>query len=290
MTQLIASDFMGAVPAAHAGGWRAQLELAFATCEGRSFLARRRHFGPLYVQRPFYPEGAAVCHVYILHPPGGVVGGDELAINIHVEARAHALVTTPASGKFYCSAGATASLTQQIHVASGGVLEWLPQDNIFFSGSRVDIKTNVYLAADSVFAGWEIGSLGRPAAAEYYAAGQLSQRFEIWRDGVPLCVERSACSGNSRFLHTAWGLRGHAVMGTMLCVTSEGGLISRIRELMQDDIYADIFTVTRLDDVLVCRYLGNDAAQARRCFARVWAAVRPLLLGRAACMPRIWST
>lgn len=58
-------------------GWKAQLELEFAKQGEKTLLVKRRQFGPLTVQRPFYPEGD-VCHVYLLYPPGGIVGGGSL--------------------------------------------------------------------------------------------------------------------------------------------------------------------------------------------------------------------
>src|SRR3954471_15398906 len=85
-------------------GWEASLDLEFATQGTRTFLARRASVGPLVVQRPFYPEGD-VCHVYVVHPPGGVVGGDRLDLNIRARSGAHALITTPAATKFYRSDG-----------------------------------------------------------------------------------------------------------------------------------------------------------------------------------------
>src|SRR5262245_44590058 len=97
----------------HPSGWRAELDLEFAARDGKTVLARRRHLGPLVVQRPFHPEGG-VCHLYLIHPPGGIVGGDHLSCRIAVAPAAQALLTTPAATKFYRSAGATAVQQQEI--------------------------------------------------------------------------------------------------------------------------------------------------------------------------------
>ena len=106
-------------------GWHASLQLAFAPRAARTALVERRQRGPLAVQRPFYSEGD-VCHLYLLHPPGGVVGGDRLNIAAETAADAHALVTTPGATKFYLSAGAVAHQTQRLQVTAGSSLEWLP--------------------------------------------------------------------------------------------------------------------------------------------------------------------
>ena len=57
--------------------WKAKLELGFKGREDKTYVSHRKHLGPLVIQKPFYPEGE-VCHVYLIHPPGGIVGGDEL--------------------------------------------------------------------------------------------------------------------------------------------------------------------------------------------------------------------
>ncbi|HSP31384.1 MAG TPA: urease accessory protein UreD, partial [Halomonas sp.] len=82
--------------------WAASLALTCAQRDGATRMVQARHHGPLRVQRPFYPEGRdQACHVYVLHPPGGLVSGDALTINARVASGAHALLTTPAANKLY---------------------------------------------------------------------------------------------------------------------------------------------------------------------------------------------
>lgn len=271
-------------------GWAAELELRFQQRAGRTVLAHARHSGPLRVQRPFYPEGDGACHVYLLHPPGGVVGGDRLDIAIEVGAGAQALLTTPAAGKLYRSAGPTAIQAQHLRVGPGAALEWLPQENIAFDGARAEVRTLVDLAGDARFIGWEILCLGRPAGGERFLRGECRQRFEVWRDGRPLWIDRARLAGGSEVLQEPWGLAGYPVTGTLVCVGCGAGLADRIREAaahLADDAWLG---VTELDQALICRYLGQHAERARRCFTRAWEVMRPAALGREACMPRIWRT
>ena len=115
-------------------GWSANLSLGFQLIEDKTVLAHRARKGPLAVQRPFYPEGGT-CHVYLLHPPGGVVGGDSIIINAKVGNQAEALVTTPGATKFYRSAGSIAFQNQNLSISKDGCFEWFPQENIFFPGA-----------------------------------------------------------------------------------------------------------------------------------------------------------
>ena len=157
--------------------WEAKLCLGLTAKNGKTILSTRRHEGPLAIQRPFYPEKNATCHLYILHPPGGIVGGDALAVEVECESGTSTLITTPAANKFYRSAGLTAWQTQLLEVGSNAVLEWLPQETILFDGCQVRSKTIVKLAEDAKFFGWEIVSFGRPACKELFTKGLFNQSF-----------------------------------------------------------------------------------------------------------------
>ncbi|MDD3448165.1 MAG: urease accessory protein UreD [Gammaproteobacteria bacterium] len=270
-------------------GWLGALDLGFERRGEGSVLAARRHRGPLLVQRTFHPE-PGVCHAYLLHPPGGVVGGDRLRLRVRAAARSGVLLTAPAAGKFYRSAGPTASQSVRLELEAGAALEWLPQENIVYDGARVESVTRVDLAGDARFLGWEITCLGRPAAGEAFTRGRLRQRLELWRGGRPLYLERLDLEAGAPFQSAAWGLRGAPVIGSLVAAGNVPGLDRRVREAAGADGPGELFSVTQLEAVLVCRYLGGSTARARRCFEAAWRVLRPALLGRPACAPRIWST
>lgn len=271
-------------------GWAARLEIAFGLAGGRTVVRRRMHVGPLQVQRAFHPEGDEVCHVYLLHPPGGIVAGDRLSVDVQVASGGHALVTTPAATKAYRSPReeCTADQIQRLRVADGASLEWLPQETIVFDGARIKLDTRADLEDGGTFIGWEVLCLGRPAAGENFAAGHCRQRFELWRAGRPLCLERTRYDGADPALKARWGLAGAPVFGTMLCSPVPAVSLDDLRATAASD--GDLASVTVLDGVLVCRYLGGRPARAHALFARLWSLVRPPLLGRASVPPRIWAT
>src|SRR5438105_4611120 len=161
--------------------WHARLALAFAHERGRTVLASRAHAGPLRVQKPFYPEGDAVCQVVVVHPPGGIAGGDDLALTLDLAPRAHAQITLPAATKWYRSAGDTAVQRIEATLAPDSVLEWLPQGAIVFDGARADSTLRFTLTSGARVIAWELVCLGRHAARERFATGRWRQRFEIVR-------------------------------------------------------------------------------------------------------------
>ncbi|HXI56305.1 MAG TPA: urease accessory protein UreD [Polyangia bacterium] len=286
-------------------GWRAALQLAFApasSADGRgagdaTVLARRRHHGPLAVQRAFFPEGPSVCHVYLLHPPGGIVGGDQLRIDVSVAAGAHALLTTPAATKVYRSAGAQAGQRQRLSVAAGGVLEWLPQETILFDGSHVDLRTRVDLVAGARFVGMETLCFGLPARGEAFGRGRCRQSLELWQGGRPLLVERGRFDGDAPVSAARWGLSGAPVLGTLLAAPAAPGAllgeaIDEIRALCRALPAGDLGAVTVLGQggALVCRYLGASAERCSGFLRAAWGRLRPVLLARPALAPRIWAT
>lgn len=268
-------------------GWSAELELEFSAGYGTTVLSRNRHVGPLRLQRPLYPEGS-VCHGYILHPPGGVVGGDRLALDIRVKAQAAAMVTTPGATRFYRSSGARATQNQHLQVAKGGCLEWFPQESIFFPGADTAVSTRVTLAEGARFMGWDILCLGLPACGQGFETGRLRAAFDIERENRPLFRDRLRIAGPADLDRPA-GLRGLAVWATFMATGAKAGMGALLRPFLPQS--AQSFTaVTRMGDLLVARYLGHSTAEARAVFSDLWTWLRPEVFDRQACPPRIWAT
>ena len=268
-------------------GWPAALRLGFALRDGRTRLVDRYRHGPLAVQRAFYPEGD-VPHCYLLHPPGGVVGGDRLEVDLGIGEGAHALITTPGAAKLYRSAGAEARVAQHLRVADGGVLEWLPQETILFPGARARVATEVELAGTARFIGWEVQCLGRPANGERFDRGRADLALAIRRDGRPLLLERLRVEAGAG-LDGASGLRGHPVAATLVAAGTGPEDLEAVRAGIPAEP-ALTWAATRVDDLLVVRALAGYAEPAHRLLRAVWGILRPRLLGRPPCPPRIWAT
>lgn len=273
-------------------GWHAALELGFESCAGRSVLRTRRHAGPLRVQKALYPEGDCVCHAIVVHPPGGIVGGDRLEIQVTLGAGAHALITTPGATKWYCSAGDCAVQHVGIRVDAGAAMEWLPLETIVFDGARAAQHIDIDLQPGARYIGWEMTCLGRTASGERFTQGSFTQRLALRMNGKPLFLEFARIEGGSPILQSAAGLAGRSVSATMLVASarSERDLIAALREVaVRDGDLAGVTQVSAAPAVLVARYLGGSAQAARAYFSALWQLARPAVLGRDAVSPRIWS-
>lgn len=266
------------------GGWRAELELDFASDCDKTVLVRRKHRGPLIVQRPFYPEDGA-CHVYLLHPPGGVVSGDRLAIDIHGRPGSAALITTPAAGKFYRSSGNKAHQCVSIKIAENASVEWLPQETIIYEGARLKSSIEINLAAGGRFVGWEMLSLGRPAANEGFAQGSAEMCWQLYRQGRPLYLERLQLDDQT--LSANWGLNGYSACGALFASPATANSLQAVSLLIGDQPGRG---VTLIDDLLICRAADTGTHGIRPFFERIWQILRADIVGREACAPRIWAT
>lgn len=277
------------LPDAAGAGWRAELRLGFQRRGARTVLVERAHRGPLVVQRPLYPEGEAVCHTILVHPPAGIAGGDRLALTLELGAHAHVLLTTPGAGKWYRSAGARGELVQHVRVAEGGVCEFLPQESIVYDGALGTLATEVELEGAAVFIGAEMLCLGRTGAGERFARGELALRTRISRDGKPVWLERGVLGGGSALLDAAVGLDGAPVSASLLVAAPgcDAGLLEAWRAI---EPAAGRGAVSLLPGLLVARWLGPSCEPGRAWLARLWGAARPAVAGRALQVPRIWRT
>lgn len=273
--------------------WQAHLRLGFTDDAGTTRLTERSHVGPLRVQKPLYPEGGQICHAIIVHPPGGVVGGDELSINAHVQAAAHAFITTPGAAKWYKANGKISKQTVTIQVDAHASMEWLPQETIFFDAAHVQLSQAISLEKGARYIACDILCFGRSASGEIFNTGKISQHTTIRREGKLIWFEQGALTGGSVGMHSALGLHGNTVCATLIAVGKAvpASVIDALRQeasVVMDG--AGSFGVTQLKAVIVVRYLGNASEMARTLMLLAWRYLRPEVIGREAVELRIWNT
>jgi urease accessory protein len=264
--------------------WRASLALDFAADGETTRLTRRIHAGPLRVQKALYPEGPRTCHVIVVHPPGGVVGGDQLALGLRLGAGSRVCATTPGAAKWYRAQGRPSRQEVRLRVGDGAALEWLPLETIFYDGAGVELEHEVELGEDACYIGSEILCFGRRAMGERFGRGQIAQRTRIRQAGRLVWHEQGRLGAAG--LASPLGLDGRSVCATFLAVGRP------LPAAVGAELRASVpgLALSQVKSVLVARHLGDDSEAARAAMLRVWQAVRPHLLGLAARPPRIWNT
>jgi urease accessory protein len=266
--------------------WHAELELGYGRFGETTRPVLRRHLGPLRVQKHLYAEGPDVCQHIIVHPPGGIAGGDRLNISASVGEQAWAQLTSPGAAKWYRASGPA---YQQLifQVAAGATLEWLPQETIVYCGAQAELQTRIELQGDARLCYWDIVALGRPASGERFATGHFQAQLDIRRDGQLLWHERQRIVGDDGLLDAAIGLGGYPVFATLLIT---GEVHSELLEDCRDLPCQGRGDLTQLPGLLVARCLASETLHARAWLIALWQQLRPALLERDAVPPRIWNT
>ena len=271
-------------------GWKAHLRLHYRR-DGERTLAQDAHEGPLRVLKALHPEGPGICHHVIVHPPGGIVGGDELRIAATLDEGSHALITTPGATRFYRSAGAAALQHATLTLAAGARLEWLPLETIAHAGCEAENRVTLDLAPGAECLGWDLLALGLPAAGEAFDRGCFTQCLHwpgTWLD-------RGRIRGDDSLLLTSpLGLDGQPVSATLWFAAGtpwsndrREALIDAARALL-GDAQAGVSAVH--ERVIVLRALAPRVEPAMALLQAVRAAWRRLAWNLDAAPPRVWRT
>lgn len=282
--------------------WLANYEAQLIHLDDKTRLGKTTHFGPLRVQRPFYPEGNDCAHLYLLHPPGGMVAGDYLTIGLHLHPYAQALMTTPSAGKIYNNITERKQFQKvSLTVENNAVLEWMPQETLVFDGAEGELITEIELSANAKFMGWDIVCLGRPSSEDWFDRGSIKQVLSIQRNGLPVFIERNTIAADSDIMCDTAGLGNKAVFGSFVLTNNEDNIpeldeeqreaLESLAALTAESGQAKgLVAVTHKPGLVIVRYLGPCADNAKKVFIKYWQWMRPFVNGREACTPRIWNT
>jgi urease accessory protein len=273
--------------------WHASLKLDYTREDTRS-VARYRHDGPLRILQSLYPEGEGICHNVLVHPPGGLVGGDTLDIELTVGAGTHGLVTTPGATRFYRSTGEPARQWLRARIEDGARLEWLPLEALAYNQCRAENRAVFELAPGAELMGWDVTALGLPAADLPFTEGSFAQHLEV--PGVWLEQGRIAAD-DLRLMNGPLGLAGQRclatlffVAGTPLARERREAALESVRELIDAHaLRAAAGATSPHPQVLVVRVLAPLVEPAMALLKSLRAVWRQQLWQLEAVPPRIWA-
>jgi urease accessory protein len=259
----------------------------------RTVLVENRHSGPLLVQKAIYPEGERICHAVIIHPPGGIAGGDDLSVEIDLEANSNAVVTTPAAAKWYKAPRQRCRQQTVIRLTKGSTLDWLPQENIFYNATRAASTFTLQIEPGATAIGWEMGLLGRQESGEQWREGSLRFVTSIERtEGQPLWVERLLLDASGSLRDACQGLHGFNAFGTLWAIGS--GCADAVAEDLAPDLPFETglrAAVTTLpNEILLIRGLAHDVERLRQMMMDCWMRLRPHVHGLPSHRLRLWAT
>ncbi|WP_180132619.1 urease accessory protein UreD [Rhodoferax sp. BLA1] len=274
--------------------WHAQLDISY-TSEQERTVARHSHNGPLRVLQSLYPEGDGICHNVLVHPPGGLVGGDTLDMRVAASGKAHGLLTTPGATRFYRSAGELALQRTRIDLQDQARLEWLPLEALAYNQCHAENRLTLNLAPQAEFMGWDVTAFGLPSAALPFEQGSFLQHIEV--PGVWL--ERGRIDAtDKRLMDGPLGLAGHRCMASLFFVS--GSPLERHRREAGLDLARDLLAGNALltsagvscsnPQVMVLRVLSPLVEPAMLLLRQVWVGWRAHFWQLPAVSPRIWST
>ena len=231
------------------------------------------------------------CEIPLLHTAGGLVGGDELFLNVNVNPKSSGCITTVAAQKVYGTVGRSQLHPQgawarqfcNFSLEEDGDLEWVPQELVIFKDGLFEQTMRVDLKPGASFISMEVVRLGRTAAGEELGNGSWRSKVEICRTMSEATswefIDQLELSGEA--LISEHGLSNKPVFGSLIWIAPETfpkkkfvDLTSIFRSCKQDINGGMTFSI--LENGISVRYLGSSTQEARISFLNIWSEIRKI--------------
>jgi urease accessory protein len=278
-------------------GWAAQLRLRFARDVGRTITRERNHRGPLRVLKVLYPEGEAIAHAIIVHPPAGIVGGDSLMIDCALEPGAHAVISTPGAQKWYRAGaledGEPARARTVLKVAANAVLEWLPTESILYDGAHGEQIIDIDFEEGGKLIAWEMQQWGRTSRGESFTCGAFSQAIKVRHNHALVWSETLQLPGGGASLQSPTGFGGMPCVGTLIVVgvVDVAATLAALRAVCDaGELRNTCGATSPFPSGIVVKAVAAEMEPMRTLFVRLREVVRPFLCEREAQTLRVWAT
>ena len=273
--------------------WHAKLQLDYEP-HGARTVARHAHSGPLRILQSLYPEGDGICHNVLVHPPGGLVGGDTLDIALRAAPGTHGLVTTPGATRFYRNEGPLALQRTHLTLEGNARLEWLPLETICYSGCRAENHLTMTLDPEAQVMGWDVTALGLPHANLPFEQGFVQQHLElpgVWLERGRVDAQDTLMMGSPA------ALAGMRCWATLYLVS--GKPLERAAKTLALDTAREVIAASPLaahagatspnPQTIVVRAMAPQVEAVMGLLRQVRLAWRAAVWSMPATTPRIWA-
>lgn len=269
------------------------LRLGFERRGAKTVLVDLDRRAPLLVQQALYWDETmpGLPCVFMISNAGGVLQGDRNRIEIRLGLNAQAHLTTQSATKIHEMDHNHAVQEQQIVLAEGSYLEYLPDATIPHRHSRFLTRTQIEIAPNATLLYAEILAAGRKhyRDGERFAYDVFSSTVTSHRPGPEpaevreLFTEKFVIEPPRQPLAVAGLMANYHVFGNVLLLTPPDHAAAVAEGLFcgVDPALACVAAVSRLPNNagLVYKVLGMETQPVRMLVRRFWEMARPIITG-----------
>ena len=225
----------------------------------------------------------------LLNTAGGITDGDHLDYTVTAEDGAQVTATTQAAEKVYRSRGEDSHVQSRLKIASGAILEWLPQETILFNGAALKRQTRIDMDSSSRLLAMDWLLLGRLASGERLDEASVRDRWRLRRDGRLIWADDFRLHGDIENLRQRPSLLdGALALATLIYAGPEAGQhLETARDLL--DACVGRAGVSERPGLLICRFLAPDGLILRRDVEAFLSPFRAAIHGHTHPLPRVWA-
>jgi urease accessory protein len=263
-----------------------RLDLAFAADgDSRTYLQRQYASYPFHVCRVHYhdKDHPGLATLYVQSCSGGIYEDDRLDLTLSTAQGAEAYVSTQAATVVHSMPAGSALQRVRIQCEGGSYLEYLPDPQILFPGSRCRSEIAVRLSGDAVALVSDSFLTHDPAGRDGIFSAYFSEIIIEDETGKPLAIDRLKINGPA-FRDSCPGASGSfAAQGTMIIAGLDfasravADEVQKIK-LDRDEAVIGSSQLPKSAGILV-RVLTKDGSSLRRVLHMAWCAARFSLKG-----------
>jgi urease accessory protein len=263
-----------------------RLELAFAVGgDGRTYVRRQYAGYPFHVCRALYqdPEHPGLATLYVQSCSGGIYENDRLDLTFANGASAEAHVSTQSATVVHSMTSGSAAQRARIECEAGSYLEYLPDAQILFPGSRFRSEVAIRLSGNALAVVADSFLVHDPEGQGGVFSAYFSEIVVENEAGTSLAVDRLRIDG-AAFAESCPGLSGcYAAQGTMIVAGFDlpaKTVVAELRRISLDRQIAVLgFSQLPNNAGLLVRVLAADGAALKLALYRAWCAARRALKG-----------